>query len=107
MAKYIQERIDLSDIKINTSANVNRKNRSEWRKGMQTYCNRMSNTREASVTAWCVCGYMNFCDYCEASKTGYSRACVNAIEKMCEKNEISIDFARRDFEKQLKEIEEK
>ena len=104
--KYIQQQMDLSDVEIDETASKNRQKRAKWRKGMQSYCDKMSNTKEASITAWCVCGYMSFCDYCDAHKTGFSRACVNAIEDMCEKDRISIDYARTDYEKQLREIEE-
>lgn len=104
--KYIQQQMDLSDVEIDESTSISRQNRVKWRKGMQEYCDKASTSDRAGRTGWCVCGYMSFCDYCEANKTGYSRACVSAIERMCEKDRISIDYARTDYEKQLREIEE-
>lgn len=105
--KYIQDQIDLSEIRVDETANKNRKLRLKWRKGMQEYCDKASTSDRAERTGYCVCGYMSFCDYCKAGlRNSYSRACVNAIEDMCSEHRISLDYARADYEKQIEEIDD-
>ena len=104
--KYIQEQLDLSELRVDETVAKKREQRSKWRKGMQEYCDEASVTDRAARTGWCVCGYMTFCDYCKAGpRNSYSRACVNALEDMCAERNISIDYGRTDYEKQLEDIE--
>lgn len=83
--------------------NTKRQNRTKWRKGMQSYCDRQQQNGNADMNGWCACGYMDFCNYCNGAD--FSRACVDSIEEMCNKKGIIIDFSRTDYEKQLKEYE--
>lgn len=100
--KCVQEQMDLSNIRVDETANKNRKNRSKWRKGMQAYCDRQQINGRADKDGWCACGYMGICYYCNGSDM--AKACVDAIEEMCYERGISIDFSRTDYEKQLEEI---
>lgn len=104
--REIQEQLDLSEIRVDETVIKHREQRLKWRKGMQEYCDKASTSDRAERTGWCVCGNMIFCDYCKAAvRKTYSRACVNAIEDRCAACNISIDYARTDYEKQLEEIE--
>lgn len=105
--REIQARLDLSDIRVDETVIKRREQRLKWRKGMQEYCDKTSASDMAARTGWCICGNMLFCDYCKAAvRKTYSRACVNAIEDRCAACNISIDYARTDYEKQLEEIED-
>lgn len=97
----MNEQLSLCDMdKID---NTKRQNRTKWRKGMQSYCDRQQQNGNADMNGWCACGYMDFCNNCNGAD--FSRACVDSIEEMCNKKGIIIDYSRTDYEKQLKEYE--
>mgnify|MGYP006981641193 CR=1 FL=1 len=102
--KCVQEQMDLSNIRVDETANKNRKNRSKWRNGMQAYCDRQQINGRADKDGWCACGYMNMCYYCNGADI--TKACVDAIEEMCYEKKISIEYSRTDYEKQLKDFEQ-
>lgn len=74
----------------------------KWRNKLQEYCDNQAITI-GNNTGWCVCGNMNFCDYCE--HCGKKNGCVKAIVEYCKENHIEIDYTDYDFEKLLEKTE--
>lgn len=101
--KYTQSQLDLSEVSVDETVTENKRKRQRWREGMQAYINKQQQSEVAQNTGWCVCGYMDFCDYC--NDTTKNTACVNALIKMCKEHDMTIDFERNDYEKQLKEYD--
>lgn len=101
--KFEQGQFDLTSVYTDKAVVENRKNRTQWRKGMQAYINKQQQSKRAETTGWCVCGNMTYCDYCNDSTK--NTACVNSIIEQAKEQGIAIDYSRKDYEKQLEEIE--
>lgn len=94
-----QLQFDLSSIE---KVKVDKYNKQKWRNKLQEYCDNQAKTI-GDVSGWCVCGNMNFCDYCE--HCGKKNGCVKAIVEYCKENHIEINYTDYDFEKLLEKTE--
>lgn len=74
----------------------------KWRNKLQKYCDTQSQ-EVGPTTGYCVCGYMNYCDYCRGS--GETNACVKAICELAKEKGVKIDYNDFNFEKFLAELE--
>lgn len=74
----------------------------KWRNKLQKYCDEQSQT-EGHRNGYCVCGYMNYCDYCSGAFKN-TNCCVKAICEVAKIKNIKIDYNDFNFEKFLEKI---
>lgn len=72
----------------------------KWSMELQNYCDEQS-VSVGDYDGYCVCGNMNFCDYCKEYK------CYQAIKKLAEIKGIVIDYSDYDFKKLIERLEVK
>ena len=65
-----------------------------WENGFQRWSNKMSQSKIDQPLGCCGCGSM--CDYCEDNTFG--RPCVRALNEMCRRKKITIDYAKTSYE---------
>ena len=76
----------------------------KWRNKLQEYCDKEAYSDENQCSAWCKCGYMSYCDYCNGA--GKTNACVKAIfDLLKEKKVCNIDYNNYDFKTFLEKVE--
>ncbi len=91
-----QMKIDLSSI---PKVKVEKKSISKkWEQALQEYCDKESLTT-GSMTGYCVCGYMEYCDLCDGSDKDLP--CVKAILKLAKEKNYKINDKDFNFEKLL------
>ena len=94
-----QMKIDLSTI---PKVKVEKKSISKkWKQALQEYCDKESLTT-GSMTGYCVCGYMEYCDLCEGSDKDLP--CVKAILELAKKKKFKINDKDYNFEKLLEQL---
>lgn len=99
----MQEMFDIvKNMPKNTLINKDKYQKQKWRNKLQKYCDTQSQ-EVGPTTGYCVCGYMNYCDYCRIS--GETNACVKAICELAKEKGIKIDYKDFNFEKFLAELE--
>lgn len=64
-----------------------------WEDGFQRWSNKLHLD---GTTSEGKCGYSAICDYCEDNS--YGRPCVRALNEMCRKKNIKIDYEKVSFE---------
>ena len=99
----MQEMFDIvKNMPKSTLANNDKYQKQKWRNKLQKYCD-IQSQEVGHTTGYCVCGYMNYCDYCRGS--GKPNACVKAICELAKEKNIKIDYNDFNFEKFLAELE--
>lgn len=69
------------------------KQKKNWENGFQRWSDKES---QDGATPNGKCGYGSMCDYCEDNT--YGRPCVRALNEMCRKKRITIDYSKRNYE---------
>ena len=91
-----QIKMDLSSIqKVKTEKKYISK---KWKTALQNYCD-LESDDIGSITGYCVCGYMNYCDLCDGMDNNLP--CVRAILKLAKEKNIKINDKDYDFKKLL------
>ena len=80
---------------IKPTPNANSKEQRNWENAFQRWSDK-SITKEIITEPYGVCGYGSMCEYCEDNT--YGRPCVRALNEMCRKENIKIDYSKRNFE---------
>lgn len=94
-----QIKIDLSSVKkVKTEKKYISK---KWKQALQDYCDKESLTT-GSMTGYCVCGYMEYCDLCDGSDKDLP--CVKSILELAKKKKFKINDKDYNFEKLLEEL---
>lgn len=70
------------------------KQKKSWEDGFQRWSNSMFDVA-GSHPLGC-CGYGSMCDYCDDNT--YGRPCVRALNEMCRRECITIDYSKRNYE---------
>lgn len=64
-----------------------------WENAFQRWSNKQAQNERDPLG---ICGFGSMCDYCEDNT--YGRPCVRALNEMCRKQNITIDYTDRNFE---------
>lgn len=91
----------IADLPQKVKPAITKYEKRKWRKALNDYLLEQANTVGAT-NGWCVCGNMNYCDYCERTDKG----CYKAIKQSARKLGVRLDYKNYDFEKLLQELEE-
>lgn len=67
--------------------------RRKWEDGFQRWSNKQFQEGGSGYGA---CGYGSMCDYCEDNS--YGRPCVRALNDMCRRHRITIDYEKTSYE---------
>lgn len=74
----------------------NRKSKNNEKRNWENAFQRWSDAEaQDGTTSYGKCGYGSMCDYCENNT--YGRPCVRALNEMCRKEELSINYSKRNF----------
>lgn len=87
------EQIALYDVPP-ASPKQDNKEKKNWEDGFQRWSNSMFDV-DGSHPLGC-CGFGSMCDYC--NDNSYDRPCVRALNEMCRKERITIDYSKRNYE---------
>lgn len=64
-----------------------------WEYAFQKWCDEQAQDKR---TATGICGFGQICDWC--TDNSYGRPCVRALNAMCCKKRIKIDYSKQNFE---------
>ena len=71
------------------------KQKKSWENGFQRWSNKVYHDHPYDQPLGC-CGDGSMCDYCEDNT--YGRPCVRALNEMCRRERITIDYSKRNYE---------
>lgn len=86
------EQLALYDVPPEPPKKADNQKRS-WENGFQRWSNESAQDGSNPLG---VCGYGSMCDYC--NNNIYGRPCVRALNEMCRKKRITIDYNKRNYE---------
>lgn len=69
------------------------KQKKNWENGFQRWSD---NEAQDGTTPNGKCGYGSMCDFCEDNT--YGRPCMRALNDMCRRKRITIDYGNRNYE---------
>ena len=88
------EQLDIFGDAVKSPHKPTNKEKRNWENAFQRWSNTLS---QENGTSQGKCGYGVMCDYCE--NFTYGRPCVRALNEMCRKENITIDYSKREFNK--------
>lgn len=89
------EHVNLFGDVVKTTPKPTNKEKRNWENAFQNWSNKQG-FKDIITEPYGVCGYGSMCDYCEDNT--YGRPCVRALNEMCRKENIKIDYSKQNFE---------